>query len=156
MAYNKPNLYNVNKQTMLDNITATCSTNFLSGQPSCGASSCNVDQIPEQTCGSDSTGPCGVISLPTNGCTPNSTSGCSPSSNPGCGGANNYQCTAGSSTARCNQLYPSNKFYSFPGTEGDDQFISIDLDPYTNDIKITAGSSYPVEQLAELCKELYT
>ena len=37
-----------------------------------------------------------------------------------------------------------------------DDAVSIDLDPYTNEIKITAGSAYPIELLAELCRELYT
>lgn len=63
--------------------------------------------------------------------------------------------TCGSSSMNYGTATPSYKLNAAPGTEGDES-ISIELDPYTNDIKITAGSSYPVDQLAELCKELYT
>lgn len=146
MAYKKPNLYSVNKQQMLNNVTAaSCTTDYMS-LPSCGVTSCTTNSTQEQTCGSTSTGTCGILGV--SPCNSNATGmGCnSTHSTPSCETTSNDTCKAQAS-------YLSSALTKI---EGDTELISIDLDPYTNEIHITAGSLYPVEQLAELCRELYT
>lgn len=170
MAYNKPNLYSINKQEMLNNAPSPSCINNLS-LPECGVTSCYVNAIPEQTCGTDSTGTCGILDV----CGPNSNPTCSANSaGTGCGNTSNPSCRptglscSPTSTSHCTggiykPLGSSSNYTTKPTylsstlieNETDDHYISIIIDPYTNDIKITAGGLYPVEKLAELCKELY-
>ena len=159
MAYYKPNLYSLKKQEMLNNIAANsnqCNPNSsgenncgvgnmslgvpIPGMPGCGytgMSGCSVNSVND--------GPvCGATSL-TSGCGSNG-SGNNP---PACG--NHHQ----PPTPSCTTWTNSAQFGGF-GIGINDNTVSIDLDPYTNEIKITAGSAYPIELLAELCRELYT
>jgi len=140
MAYKKPNLYSMNRQEMLNNIAMSSN----SGQ--CGATACNTNQVD------DSCSTCAIIGMGS-GCTPNSSNPpCRPTSS-GC--SSNSVCgTTSFNPTRCH--ISQSQGYSAPIDFESDDFISVDLDPHTNEIRITAGSAYPIEQLAELCRELYT
>ena len=155
MAYKKPNLYSMNRQEMLNNIAMSSSSGCLPNSgcgiaqqapPGCGTSGvsgCHTNQVND--------GPvCGTMSI--GGCTCNaSTPGATSTSGGGGCGSVTYNPTH---PPKCN--VNQSKGMSVPIDFESDDFISIDLDPHTNEIKITAGSAYPIEQLAELCRELYT
>jgi len=146
MAYKKPKMNKFNKAEMLNNVAtqsscgSTSSTNCGShhmsnpGNPSdcgyTGISGCsNYAQNDKPICSGGVWGGGGT-------CLPDS-------SNDGCG--------THSGNPDCGQY--ANEGWS-PGW-GNDQLVSIEIDPETNAITITADSSYPIDQLAELCNELY-
>ena len=156
MAYYKPNLYSLKKQQMLNNITANSTQ--CSNNAGCGTGLALGIPHPSEGCGYTGVSGChtnqlndGPPSGENGGCRPNpANQGCAAHiQTSGCASHHN------NNPPRCTTSANSAQFGGF-GIGINDDAVSIDLDPYTNEIKITAGSSYPIELLAELCRELYT
>ena len=174
MAYKKPNLYRENRQEMLNNIAMS------SNSYTCGISNavCNITGIAPPGCnpisGNPTTRPPACIQRPSwqnsaplmdvqanesKVCLPTSIGGCgSTTYNPTTGGCGTVTHSGCGSTSFNPTICHINQRHglSAPIDFASDDFISVDLDPHTNEIRITAGSAYPIEQLAELCRELYT
>ena len=157
MAYKKPNLYSINGQEMINNIAMSNNSGGCGGTwnygctwtgtvpPGCGFGPNSVGNPTQPSACIQR--PSWQSAAPLMGVQANERDVCIPTTIGTCGSI-----TYNPTICHINQKQGNSAPIDF---ESDD-FISIDLDPHTNEIKITAGSAYPIEQLAELCRELYT